>query len=266
MPNEEIELENTDLQAWLESFYNDFLNSAKQFEKENVCNTIVFFGSSKICSYKQAYFNLKKTQKALEALKKPSQKDWEMLQEANNLLYMSRYYHAADKLAFRLASWSKKMEPKNQYLICTGGGPGIMEAANKGAKRAGLRSIGLGIDLIKEQGKNPYISPELKFHFNNFLIRKFWFFYFVKALIVFPGGMGTLDELAEILTLIQTKKINRYLPVVLYGSEYWDSILNFEPMARYNTIERKDLFHVFKSNDVGKAYRYVIKELEAHFV
>jgi hypothetical protein len=156
---------------------------------------------------------------------------------------LSNYYWDAEELAFRLASWAIKLKPKGKnFVICTGGGPGIMEAANRGAARAGGKSIGMNIELPHEQEPNPYISRELSFLFHYFFTRKFWLINMAKAIVAFPGGFGTLDELFETLTLVQTGKISKKdLFVVLYGEQYWREVIHFDALIRSNTIAREDI-------------------------
>ena len=160
---------------------------------------------------------------------------------------LSKYYWEAEELAFRLAEWAIKLKPKGKnFVICTGGGPGIMEAANRGAERVGGKSIGMNISLPHEQFPNPYISPEFSFLFHYFFMRKFWLVYQAKAVLAFPGGYGTLDELFETLTLIQTEKMQKKaLPICLYGEEYWRNIINFEALLEHDAITSEDigLFH-----------------------
>ncbi|HUU38317.1 MAG TPA: TIGR00730 family Rossman fold protein [Candidatus Desulfaltia sp.] len=156
---------------------------------------------------------------------------------------LAKYYQDAEELAFRLASWAIKLRPKGKnFVICTGGGPGIMEAANRGAARAGGKSIGMNISIPEEQFPNPYISPELSFIFHYFFTRKFWLINKAKAVVAFPGGYGTLDELFETLTLVQTGKISREtLAIVLYGEEYWRKIIQFETLIEHGAIARQDI-------------------------
>jgi uncharacterized protein (TIGR00730 family) len=162
-------------------------------------------------------------------------------EDNNSLLY--KYYWEAEELAFKLAQWAIKLKPKGKnFVICTGGGPGIMEAANRGAARAGGKSIGMNISLPHEQNPNAYISEELSFLFHYFFMRKFWLVYPAKAVIAFPGGYGTMDELFETLTLIQTKKMTKKnLRICLYGEEYWREIINFEALIKYKTIDPEDI-------------------------
>jgi uncharacterized protein (TIGR00730 family) len=155
---------------------------------------------------------------------------------------MGRYFAQARELARLLTAWSKSQPSHaHRYVICSGGGGGIMEAANQGAADAGGRSIGLNISLPHEQRPNPYVTRELSFEFHYFFMRKLWFAHLARALVVFPGGFGTLDELTEILTLAQTRKLERPIPVILYGSQYWNEIINFDALARHGMIDRADL-------------------------
>jgi uncharacterized protein (TIGR00730 family) len=159
---------------------------------------------------------------------------------------LGRYYEEARELARLLTQWSKSLSAHaHRYVVCSGGGGGIMEAANRGAAEAGGRTIGLNISLPDEQRPNAYVTHDLLFEFRYFFMRKLWFAHLARALVVFPGGFGTLDELTEILTLAQTRKLERPIPVILYGTSYWNEVLNFEALMRHGMIERKDLelFH-----------------------
>jgi uncharacterized protein (TIGR00730 family) len=177
-----------------------------------------------------------------------------------------RYYWEAEELAYRLARWAIKLRPKGKsFVICTGGGPGIMEAANRGAGRAGGRSIGMNISLPQEQLPNSYISPEFSFIFNYFFTRKFWLINKARAVVAFPGGFGTLDEVFETLTLIQTGKIDRNeVTVVLYGEEYWRRMINFEELLATGTISPEDLklFSFFSSP--ARAFSFLKMKLKIH--
>jgi uncharacterized protein (TIGR00730 family) len=155
---------------------------------------------------------------------------------------LGRYYQDARELARLVTAWSKGLASHaHRYTVCSGGGGGIMEAANRGASEAGGRTIGLNICLPHEQRPNRYITRELSFEFHYFFMRKLWFAHLARALVVFPGGFGTLDELAEILTLQQTGKLDRRTLVLLYGSDYWKEIINFDALVRHGMISRKDL-------------------------
>jgi uncharacterized protein (TIGR00730 family) len=155
---------------------------------------------------------------------------------------LSDYYRQARELARLVTEWSQSLHTGgDRFLVCTGGGPGIMEAANRGAADAGGRTVGLNIGLPHEQRPNPYISDGLSFEFHYFFMRKLWFAYLARAFVAFPGGFGTLDELFEILTLSQTRKLNRLVPVILYGSKYWSELVDFESLARHGMIDEQDL-------------------------
>ncbi len=186
----------------------EYLEPMRTFQREHVCDTIVFFGSARA------------------APEGP----------------LARYYDAARELARLITLWSKSLPSRaHRYVVCTGGGTGIMEAANRGAFEAGGKTIGLNITLPREQHPNPYITSALAFEFHYFFMRKLWFAHLARALVVFPGGFGTLDELTEILTLMQTRKLDRHIPVVLYGSSYWAEIINFDALVRHGMISSDDL-------------------------
>jgi uncharacterized protein (TIGR00730 family) len=198
---------------------SEYLEPEKRFHKNRILHTVVFFGSARI-------------------------------KEDNH------YYIAAEEFAYQLTKLSKSFQKEvgKKFYICTGGGPGIMEAANRGARRGGEKTIGLNIELPYEQHSNPHITPELNFEFNYFFMRKFWFLYHAKAIVVFPGGFGTLDELFETLTLRQTNKIEKFdLPILLYDREYWESLINFQKMADMGLISQSDinLIHYFKDINEG---------------
>ena len=186
----------------------EYLEPMHAFHREGVRDTIVFFGSSRV------------------APEGP----------------LGHYYEAARELARLVTTWSKSLTSHaHRYVVCTGGGGGIMEAANRGASDAGGKTVGLNIGLPQNQRPNPYITHQLAFEFHYFFMRKLWFAHLARALVVFPGGFGTLDELTEILTLMQTRKIDRRIPVVLYGSRYWHEIINFDALVRHGMISREDL-------------------------
>ncbi len=275
---------NDDPANWLMKSYNnmEFLNSpsarilrvmaemtepADRFRKHRVWDTVVFFGSARTLPRRDARSNLAAVKKQIEAAGNSSRKLKLKLARAERDLIMSRYYEDAAKLAARLTTWFKTVEDSGRrFMICSGGGPGIMEAANRGAKKAKGKSVGLNISLPFEQAPNPYQTRDLSIEFHYFFIRKFWFFYLAKALVVFPGGFGTLDEFMELLTIIQTRKSNKYMPVVLYGSEYWNNVLNIDEMVKWGTISPEDV-NLFRTiDDVDEAYDYLKAELTAHYV
>ena len=232
----------------------EYLEPEKRFEELEVKDTIVFFGSSRIVPREVAA-------NELEAAKAGNGD----LEKAKVRFLMSRYYEDTRELARRLTLWSKGLKDKGRrFVICSGGGPGIMEAANRGASEAKGVNIGLNISVPLEQHPNAYITRNLNFEFHYFFMRKFWFAYFAKLLIAMPGGFGTMDELMEILTLVQTFKIKKRLPIVLYGSEYWDEVLDLEAMLRFDAVEPSDLDLVFRTDSVDEAYEFITADLTKH--
>jgi len=200
---------------------SEYLQPLSHFRHENIRDTIVFFGSARTF-------------------------------EASA---MGRYYREAQELARRLTLWSEGLAQTNRrFVVCTGGGPGIMEAANRGAAEAGGKTIGLNIGLPMEQRPNPFITPSLNFEFHYFFMRKFWFAYLAKALVVFPGGFGTMDELMEILTLTQTEKLRKKFVVLLYGTSFWKEIINFDALVKHGMISESDLDLFQYADDVDSAY------------
>jgi uncharacterized protein (TIGR00730 family) len=218
---------------------SEYLWPLSHFHNEKVKDTVVFFGSARI-------------------------------QESGPL---SRYYHEARQLARLVTEWSESIsrssdngEPHHRFVVCTGGGPGIMEAANRGAKDVGGKTIGLNIGLPFDQRPNEYITPELSFEFHYFFMRKFWFAYLAKALVVFPGGFGTLDELTEVLTLAQTKKLENRISILLYGSEFWNEILNFDALVKHGVISEADL-SLFRFADTPEcAFKVLKQDLTAYYL
>ncbi len=204
----------------------EYLEPKSRLEAEGVEDTIVFFGSARL---------------------KPG----------------SKWYEAARELSSRLTKWSKGLDPETQrrFVVCTGGGPGIMEAANRGASEARGRNVGLTIALPHEEAANPHVTRELAFHFHYFFMRKFWLAYMAKAMIVFPGGYGTLDELFEVLTLVQTKRMSKPMPIVLFGTEYWQEVINFDALVRHGTIDAEDVNLVHRTDSVDDACAWLMKHL-----
>jgi uncharacterized protein (TIGR00730 family) len=184
---------------------------------------------------------------------------------AKSLLEMSRYYEEARQLSHKLTSWSLTLGPRpRRFVVCSGGGPGIMEAANRGAYEAGGKSVGLSIELPHEQFANPYISPELSFNFKYFFMRKLWFAQIAKALIVFPGGFGTMDELWEMLTLLQTGKLAKHNLILIYGRKYWDEVLNWKAMVRWGTINEEEYKMLQFADTVDDAFDRIRAGLEKY--
>ena len=240
----------------------EYLEPLQRFQEEEVRDTIVFFGSARILPRRAAQERLRKAMHRADSAKRMGPKLKRELAAAEVGVEMSRYYSEARKLAKMLTEWARELDDGHQYVVCSGGGPGIMEAANKGAIRAGGKSIGLNISLPFEQSPNRYITDALNFEFHYFFMRKFWFVYLAKAVVVFPGGFGTLDELMELLTLLQTRKTEKRVPIVIYGSEYWNEVLNFDALVKYGMISAEDL-DLFKMVDTpSQAFDYLKHELE----
>ncbi len=238
----------------------EYTETLTRFEKYGVKNTVVFFGSARIRPERVALAELRKV-KQLIADSNPTDELMKTHNIAEAKLEMSRYYDEAAELAEMLTEWSKSLSEEQRFVICSGGGPGIMEGANLGATRAGGKSIGLNISLPQEQTPNPYISENLVFEFHYFFMRKFWLVHLAKALVVFPGGFGTLDELFELLTLEQTRKLPNRVPVLMYGSEYWKEVMNFDAMVERGMIAQTDL-DLFKFADTPQeAFEYLKMKL-----
>jgi uncharacterized protein (TIGR00730 family) len=227
---------------------SEYTEPRSRFRREQIQDTVVFFGSARFHSQAEANRNLAELEKGPGV--PPAAERKKVLASVN----MARYYEDARRLAFLLTQWSVQIPARRRrFVVTTGGGPGIMEAANLGAQEAGGKTIGLNINLPFEQDPNPYITPALNFEFHYFFMRKFWFAYLSKALVIFPGGFGTLDELFEILTLAQTQKLAKKILVVIYGSEYWKRLINFDGMIDAGTIAASDLdlFHMADSPEEG---------------
>ena len=242
----------------------EYQEPLSRFRRERIQDTIVFFGSARFHSRSDA-------EEALLLLEKPGSvkpappEEQELVSRAKSDIEMARYYEDARELAFLLTSWTKTLsQARHRFVVCTGGGPGIMEAANRGALEAGGKSIGLNINLPFEQIPNPFITPELNFEFHYFFMRKLWFAYLAKALVVFPGGFGTFDELFELLTLAQTEKLAKRICVVVYGSDYWRRIVNFEALVQAGTISPRDLDLFHFANTPQEAFDQLRSHLELH--
>jgi uncharacterized protein (TIGR00730 family) len=212
---------------------SEYLEPLAHLKRERIHDTVVFFGSARIEEHGP----------------------------------LGRFYRDARELAAMLTQWSNALsdaaEGASRFVVCSGGGPGIMEAANRGAADVGGKTIGLNIGLPFEQMPNPYVSEELKFQFHYFFMRKFWFAYMAKALVVFPGGFGTMDELFEILTLVQTRKLRKKMAIILYGSEFWREAVNFDTFVKYGTIAASDL-KLFRFADTpGEAMEILVEALGA---
>src|SRR5579871_500368 len=212
-----------------------------RFRREQIQDTVVFFGSARFQGEKDAAQALADLEKHRDSAAPTAQLEQD-LKRARASVDMARYYEDARKLAHMLTKWSVTIPARrHRFVVTTGGGPGIMEAANRGALEAGGRSIGLNIQLPFEQHPNQYITPSLSFQFHYFFMRKFWFAYLAKGLVIFPGGFGTMDELFEILTLAQTEKLAKKILVIIYGSEYWNKIMNFQAFVDAGAVSPQDL-------------------------
>ncbi len=210
---------------------SEYLEPLDHFRRERIRDTIVFFGSARIAEDGP----------------------------------LGKYYRDARELARRLTEWSDGfVNIARRFVVCSGGGPGIMEAANRGASDANGKTIGLNIGLPFEQLPNPYITPELSFEFHYFFMRKFWFAYLAKAIVVFPGGYGSIDELMEVLTLVQTRKLNKKIIIVLYGSKFWKEVINFDALVRHGTISPEDVNLFEFADDTDTALRILQEGLMKH--
>lgn len=233
----------------------EYQEPMSRFRRERIQDTIVFFGSARFRALDVANAALERLANTGSAQPAPEHEQpasldeiergeasTEKLQLAEAAVEMAAYYEDARKLGFLVSSWAQTLPgPRHRFVVTSGGGPGIMEAANRGAYEAGGKTIGLNIKLPFEQHPNPYITPALNFDFHYFFMRKYWFAYLAKALVVFPGGFGTLDEMFELLTLAQTHKLAKKITVVVYGSNYWKGVINLEMLAAKGAIAKDDL-------------------------
>ena len=219
----------------------EYFEPKGRFDRHRIEDTIVFMGSARI---------------------RPPSTEQAVGSPRDGSPDLSSYYDAARELARRLTTWSKTLDPSHRrFVVCPGGGPGIMEAANRGAADARGVNIGLTISIPVPEFDNPFITHDLRFHFHYFFMRKFWFAYLAKAVIVFPGGFGTLDELFELLTLVQTRKMRKPLPIVLFGDSYWKEVINFDALVSHGTISPRDVELMFRTDSVDDAYNWIVKRL-----
>lgn len=244
---------------------SEFLEPSGRLRRAGIRDTIVFFGSARVRSRKDALREFKKAERDLSKTTKGSSRMLKRFQDARIDLEMSRYYEDAVQLSKMLTEWSKRLFHSSRFVVCSGGGPGIMEAANKGAHLARGRSLGLNISLPFEQSSNKYISKELNFEFHYFFMRKFWFVYLSKALIVFPGGFGTFDEMMEVLTLLQTQKLRKKITVVLYGKEFWKKVIDIDFLVRMRLIGASDVNLFTYANSPEEAFKFLVKELRTNY-
>ncbi|HVN07833.1 MAG TPA: LOG family protein [Patescibacteria group bacterium] len=244
----------------------EYLDPLTRLRHAGVADTIVMFGSARMSPLEESEAHLRRLDRAHRPRGAEAKHKYVLrLRQAQAAVHMSRYYEEARVLARRITQWSAKFgEKPRRFVICSGGGPGIMEAANRGAAEAGGKSIGLNIQLPHEQFPNPYISPELNFDFHYFFMRKLWFAQLAKALIVFPGGFGTMDELWEMLTLLQSDKIPQRNLILIYGRKYWDEVLDWRAMVRWGTISESDYGLLQFADTVDDAFERVRSELETN--
>ncbi len=229
----------------------EYLEPLSRFKRHGVRDTIVFMGSARLVSRETAEAALAEAEGAASGVA-----------AARTALELSTYYEAARELSYRLTAWSKKLDhDERRFVVCTGGGPGIMEAANRGASEAKGLNIGLTISIPNDEFDNPYVSRELHFHFHYFFMRKFWFVYLAKAVVLFPGGFGTLDEFFEMLTLVQTRKMKKRMPIVLFGAKYWNEVVNFDALVKYGTISPADVALFHRTDSVDEAYAIITRGL-----
>jgi uncharacterized protein (TIGR00730 family) len=229
----------------------EYIEPESRLEREGIEDVVVFFGSARAPSLDEANKALAEAHRHA-----PPSKEIERLE---NQCLLARYYQDACELSRLLTLWARR-GGQESFVLCSGGGPGIMEATNRGALEAGGRSIGLNISLPFEQEPNPYITEELNFEFHYFFMRKLWFVHLACAVVVFPGGFGTLDEFAEVLTLVQTGRA-KPMPIVLYGSAFWDDVLDMEALARWGTISTADLELFHRADSPEEAFAYLQGEL-----
>jgi uncharacterized protein (TIGR00730 family) len=238
----------------------EYLDPLVRFRREEVGDTIVMFGSARIVGRDRAVAHLRRL-KRLTGKQTPRRRI--ALRDARAAVSMSRYYEEARELARRITTWSLTLgEHPRRFVICSGGGPGIMEAANRGAAEAGGKTVGLSIELPHEQWPNSYISPGLNFQFHYFFMRKLWFAQLAKALIVFPGGFGTMDELWEMLTLMQTGKLQRRNLILIYGRRYWNRVIDWREMLNWGTINRREYNMLQFADSVDEAFDRIRSGLE----
>ncbi|HVB59039.1 MAG TPA: TIGR00730 family Rossman fold protein [Candidatus Acidoferrales bacterium] len=241
----------------------EYFDPLIRLRRATVGDTIVMFGSARIQPRDRAMADLQRIRQKARGRKTS---EWRLkVRAARSIVEMSRYYEEARELSRRITEWSMTLgqHPK-RFVICSGGGPGIMEAANRGAADAGGSSVGLSIQLPHEQRPNGYISPELNFCFHYFFMRKLWFAQMAKALIVFPGGFGTMDELWEMLTLMQTGKLPSQHLILIYGRKYWDKVVNWRYMEESGTISAREYKLLQFADNVDEAFEHVRREMETH--
>ncbi len=235
---------------------SEYLEPAARLRRHRIRDTIVFFGSARSVTPEDAAIKLRATRESIEHAGELTTEHKIAISRAEYAVKLARYYKDAVELARRVTEWSKALTGNHNFIICSGGSGGMMEAANRGASIAHGKSIGLNIDLPFEQEINPYVSRELIFNFHYFFMRKFWFVYPAKALVIFPGGFGTMDELFEVLTLRQVNRMQP-IPVILYNREFWDQVINFQFLADEGTIRDEHLSLIHYAETPEEAWRII---------
>lgn len=246
----------------------ELIEPGQRFAAEGVEGTIVLFGSARTRPPEEAEADLASVEAEVGDPENPTPEEARRLHFARCNMRTAKYYDAAADLAESLTRWSLSLPEarRNRFVVCSGGGPGIMEAANQGAARAGGKTVGLGVSLPFEKKVNDHITDALKFEFHYFFTRKYWFVHMAQALVAFPGGFGTLDELFETLTLMQTGKISRIPPIVLFGSEFWKEIVDFEALVNWGVISPEDLERIHLVDDVEEARDFLVKHLTEFYL
>ena len=245
---------------------SEYVEPAERLRRARIRDTIVFFGSARSPSPEQAAEQLANVNEQIAVAGAVSAELSQVRARAEIAGKLARYQQDAVELSRRLTEWSKSLTGNYDFIICSGGSGGMMEAANRGASLAGGKTLGFNIQLPHEQAVNSYVPRELVFNFHYFFMRKFWFVYLAKALVIFPGGFGTMDEFFEVLTLIQTKKPRKTMPVVLFGSKYWDEVINFDAFVRGGTVSAEELQVFYKTDSVDDAYKYLTGKLEGLYM
>jgi len=241
---------------------SEYIEPAERMRRARIRDTIVFFGSARARSPEESERRMAMVRAEIESAGEITPIMKAELARAEYAVRMSRYYQDAMDLSRRVTEWSKSLTGNHHFIVCSGGSGGMMEAANRGASMAGGKTVGLHIDLRTEEIVNPYVTPDLVFRFHYFFMRKFWFIYLAKALVIFPGGFGTMDELFEVLTLIQTKKPRKTMPIILFGTEFWNEIVNFDALLKWGMIGAEDLRLFLTTDSVDEAFNYLKSRLE----
>lgn len=239
----------------------EYLEPQSRLRLQKIRSTIVFFGSARSVPEEELDMQLAKLNESWA--KERNITPEKIHKRTESFRRLTHYYHEAERLAAKLAAHYQQMpDPRDRHVICSGAGPGMMEAANRGAQKIGAKTVGLSISLPHEQGVNRYLEPPYTFEFHYFFMRKYWFVYLSRALVAFPGGFGTFDELFECLTLVQTQKIRRNLPIVLFGTEFWNHVINFEALIEWGVISPEDLDLFLLTDDIDEAYDYLVNRID----